>query len=221
MPSNDIHMKEQTNTPLTTPRLQNKQLPNVEVPNMEEAAKHTEVDDTTKELAKRAADFLGATAPGVATTHHDNRGHVTDPEHDHRLRQNKNKDDNRPHDDDDQNQEQEDSQEQALREQRERIRDSQEEAEDHYTQKNPRPGFAPKRMAKELSELKTHPHFGVEIARTLGVTPGIEQLAKVRELLNSRVASTKDAYTKSEAYYLLSKVSSLLIRSGALNKTQN
>lgn len=99
MPFNDIHNKEQKNGPMKQPLLTNNDLPNQDVKSVEHAITNApEVLDSEHDLAKRAADYLTRPFPKFspfpsAGNSEGHRGEVKDPEHDHRLRNNKYKQD--------------------------------------------------------------------------------------------------------------------------------
>jgi hypothetical protein len=213
------------------PETESKDLFSNDVDNLEEAVDTDKVNDSDNDyLAKQAEAFFSAQparlAPPGAGSH---RGHVKDPAHDHRLKQNKTKEEGRDDhgddhdgnpDDDAQNEAYERAQQRRLEEHKRLLEQSKNDQSKELSLRqhdvNMQNAHSPIN-ASLLSKVRQHASYGAEMSRRITAKPTASSLGSARTWLKAKIAATQDETQKKELYELMSKVATLLIEAGALN----
>lgn len=145
MPSNDIHAKEQTMAPILKPLVTNDDIPAQEKEMVHQAFNY--IQQHRPQLDREN----GATTNPVLKEHENhNKGHVVDPEHDKRLSENKNKDDD--------------------------ARDEQEEADERQRAEDSKRN---QKKLMELKQLQDRAHTPPGLSRAAAI-PGVSPLSSAR-----------------------------------------
>jgi hypothetical protein len=203
-----------------------------DVDDLEDAALQTKFNDNPDLAARVAAYFGDDNSRGASGPPGAHRGHVTDPAHDHRLKQNHDRSDNSVEHDDDKDHEDENeavnesyqkAEERKIEEHKRLLEqnhmDNGKELSMRQHEVNMQNAFSP--TASLLNKVKNHEVFGSEMSRRITNKPTIASLNSARNWLKEKVLSCSNDAEKRELYSLLSKVASLLVEAGALNSKLN